>query len=161
MQSGGYTCDAEEVSQRNPLPRNGDYAGFTGRTSHQNISPRSESQDDVWAPGNSSYEPLGIEPLPSNADVELRGITSDGGMALHVEIDDDDDDDVQEQCSAQHVGKDILLPPERQTQFEQVQTAVSSACACIFHQHNSHLSLMVHSKMSCAMLADHTHLSMY
>lgn len=58
-----------------------------------------------------------MEPVPSNADVELQGITADGGMALNVEI---ADDDVQEQGAAQHTGKDILLPAEREVHSEQV-----------------------------------------
>lgn len=117
MQSDGSISTGEDVSQRNLFPRNGDYAAFTGRSSHQYMSPRSGSQEDMWEPGISSYEPLDVAPAPSNADVELRGITSDGGMALHVEI---TDDDVQEQGTAQRVGNDILLPAERQTQSEQV-----------------------------------------
>ncbi|KAL3162062.1 hypothetical protein ABBQ38_009126 [Trebouxia sp. C0009 RCD-2024] len=113
MQSDSSTRTGEE---RNPLPRTGDYAAFIGRSSHQYMSPRSGSQEDMWAPGSSSYEPLDVAPAPSNADVELRGITSDGGMALHVEI---TDDDVQEQGAGQHLGNDILQPAERQTQSEQ------------------------------------------
>lgn len=117
MQSEGCRDTAEYFSQRNLHSRTGDYAAFTGRTSQQSISPRSELHEDLWATGSSFQEPPDNEPVPANADVELEGVTPDGGMALNVEF--PSDDDVQEP-SAAYSGQEDVLPVERQQVVDHV-----------------------------------------
>lgn len=111
MQSEGCRDTAEYFSPGNLHSRTGDYAAFDGRTSQQSMSPRCEFHEDLWATGSSFHEPLDNEPLPANADVELEGVTPDGGMALNVEF--PSDDDVQEPSAAYSGQKDVL-PAERQ-----------------------------------------------
>lgn len=111
MQSEGCSDTADYFSQRNLHPRTGDCAAFTGRTSQLSISPRSEFHEDLWATGSSVHECPDNEPVPANADVELEGVTHDGGMALNVEFPSDDDD---QEPSAAYAGQEDVLSAERQ-----------------------------------------------
>lgn len=122
MQSEVSSGTAEYFSQRNLDARTGDYSAFTGRTSQHSISPRSEFHEDLRATASSSCETsFDNEPVPANADVELEGVTPDGGMALNVEFPRDAG---QEQDAAQNSGPESLLPAERQAHMEQVTHVV-------------------------------------
>lgn len=109
MQSEGCNNTAEYLH-----PRTGDYAAFTRRNSQQSASPGSEFHEELWATGSSFLDPLDDEPVPANADVELEGVTPDGGMALNVEF---PSDDAQEPGAADQAGQEDLRPAERQQVF--------------------------------------------
>ena len=138
LQSEGCRCTADYYSQRNLHPRTGDYNAFAGRISQHSISPRSECHEDLWATGSSFHEPHENEPIPENADVELEGVTPDGGMALNVGF--ASDDDVQE-SSAAYAGQEDELPAERQ----QVDDHVLLSATCIM------LYVLLHSPMPLSM----------
>lgn len=114
MQSERCNTTAEYLSQRNLHPRTGDYAAFTGRTSQQSASPHSELHEELWATGSSFLDPLDDEPVPANADVELEGVTPDGGMALNVQFPSDDG---QGPGAAHQAKQEHQLPAERQQVF--------------------------------------------
>ena len=174
QQSERCSGTADYYSQRKLHPRTGDHNAFTGRTSQQSISPRSEFPEDLWATDSSFHEPLDQDPVPGNADVELEGVTADGGMALNVEF--ASGDDVQEPSAACAEHEDVL-PAERQQvadhvllsascsmlsycmylsttkAFEDMCGAVSLALSCIqLHQASARLSccmqLLIHASTS-------------
>lgn len=126
QQSERCSGTADYYSQRNLHPRTGDHNAFTGRTSQQSISPRSEFHEDLWATDSSFHEPLDHEPVPGNADVELEGVTADGGMALNVEF--ASGDDVQEPSAACAEQEDVL-PAERQQVADHV--LLSASCSML------------------------------
>lgn len=76
----------EYFSRRDLHPRTGDWAAFTGRTSPSDVSPRSDYHDDVM----NTFRPhpsTESQDVPTEADVELEGVTADGGLALNVGFD--------------------------------------------------------------------------
>ena len=74
------------LTRRDLHPRTGDCAAFSGRTSSNDISPRSDYHDDVLTPFQHGL-PTESQHMPSEADVELEGVTADGGLALNVGFD--------------------------------------------------------------------------
>ena len=115
MQSEGHHGAAEYFSQRNLHPRTGDCAAFSGRNSQQSMSSRSDFHDDAWTTGSSFLDTMDDEPALDNADVQLEGVTSDGGMALNVEFPDH-----EEEHFAHSTVHDDLLPNEKQAYSEEV-----------------------------------------
>ena len=73
-------------SRRNLHPRTGDFAGFSGRTSSSDVSPRSDFHEDVLS-GFDRHQSRESQDMPTEADVELEGVTADGGLALNVGFD--------------------------------------------------------------------------
>ena len=119
MHSEGGSNTAEYYSQRNLHPRTGDYAAFSGRGSQQSISPRSDFHEDAWASHSSINDSWSHDSVPANADVELEGVTPDGGMALNVQFPEDDD---QQEEAALDAGPGHNQSAQKQAQGEQVIT---------------------------------------
>lgn len=120
MHNEGNHGAAEYFSQRNLHPRTGDCAAFSGRNSQQSMSPHSDFHEDAWATGSSFLDTMEDEPAPENADVQLEGVTSDGGMALNVEFPHS-----EEGHFAHSTVHDDLLPSEKQAHSEEV-----ACCVC-------------------------------
>ena len=125
------TSNAEYFSQRNLHPRTGDCAAFMGRDAGDDVSPRSNLHDDLLAdsPFHTVSEGQGV---PTDANVELEGVTADGGLALNVGFDNTDHSE--------------LLPDEKPAGFEQVAnlsrrclSKCRSITAAITWQHRAHL----------------------
>lgn len=105
MGSAGY------FSQRNLHPRTGDCAAFTGRTSGSDVSPRSEFHNDLLTPDRTLHDASEGQGSPTNADVELEGVTADGGLALNVGFDGSDHSELlpdEKPISAEQVAKCLL-----------------------------------------------------
>jgi hypothetical protein len=88
--NAGSAGSVDYYSTRNLHPRTGDCAAFTGRASGSDVSPRSNYHDDLLTPS----KPLQAHDVPTNADVELEGVTADGGFALNVGFDNIDQSDL-------------------------------------------------------------------
>ena len=131
MQKEGTSGTAEYFSQRNLHPRTGDIAAFSGRLSHQSISPRAAFHTDVWTTGSSFHDPVDDEPVPASGDVELEGVTPDGGFALNVDISHHERSD--NACGpATH---DNLLPVEDQALGQQVPLCSFCKISCVPSTH--------------------------
>lgn len=85
--SAGSADSVDYYSTRNLHPRTGDCAAFTGRASGSDVSPRSDFHDDLLTPSKPVAEPSQAHEVPTNADVELEGVTADGGFAVNVGFD--------------------------------------------------------------------------
>ena len=94
LDSAGSTGSVDYYSQRNLHPRTADCAAFTGRASGSDVSPRSYFHDDLLTPSKPLLEPSQAHEVPTNADVELEGVTADGGLALNVGFDNIDQSDL-------------------------------------------------------------------
>ncbi len=92
--NAGSAGSVDYYSTRNLHPRTGDCAAFTGRASGSDVSPRSDFHDDLLTPSKPLIEPSQAHDGPTNADVELEGVTADGGFALNVGFDNIDQSDL-------------------------------------------------------------------
>ncbi|KAL0052666.1 hypothetical protein WJX82_005636 [Trebouxia sp. C0006] len=92
--NAGSAGSVDYYSTRNLHPRTGDCAAFTGRASGSDVSPRSDFHDDLLTPTSKPLlESSQAYEGPTNADVELEGVTADGGFALNVGFDNIDQSD--------------------------------------------------------------------
>ena len=87
QQSHGTAGDADYFSSRDLHPRTWDCAAFTGRASGSDVSPRSDFHDDVLTRDSPIHDGSGEQVSPTSADVELEGVTADGGLAVNVGFD--------------------------------------------------------------------------
>lgn len=99
MQQNPSTADSagsvDYYFTRNLHPRTGDCAAFTGRASESDVSPREgDYHNDLLTPSKPLLEPSQAHEVPTNADVELEGVTADGGFALNVGFDNIDQSDL-------------------------------------------------------------------
>ena len=87
MQASNEASGNDDYFSRRDLhPRTGDFAAFTGRTSSSDVSPRSDFHEDVLS-GFNRHQSSESQDMPTEADVELEGVTADGGLALNVGFD--------------------------------------------------------------------------
>jgi len=120
--SAGSAGSVDYYSTRNLHPRTGDCAAFTGRASGSDVSPRSDFHDDLLTPSKPLLEPSQAHVVPTNADVELEGVTADGGFALNVGFDNIEHSD---------------LSPDEQVFFQKtfLLNLASSAAQSLHKQH--------------------------